>query len=53
MTLDGEILDRWGERGDAPGQFAASPHACWLDSRGDLYVGEVTTHDRFQKFVRV
>lgn len=53
MTLDGEILSRWGEKGDAPGQFAASPHSCWVDSRGDLYVGEVTTHNRFQKFVRV
>jgi sugar lactone lactonase YvrE len=27
MTLDGEILSRWGEQGDAPGQFAASPHS--------------------------
>ena len=53
MTPDGEIISRWGERGDGPGQFAASPHSCWLDSRGDLYVGEVTTHDRLQKFVRV
>ena len=53
MTLDGEIVSRWGERGDAPGQFAASPHCCWVDSRGDLYVGEVIAHDRFQKFVRV
>ena len=53
MTLDGAILARWGERGAAPGQFAASPHSCWVDSRGDLYVGEVVAHDRFQKFVRV
>lgn len=53
MTLDGEILSRWGERGDEPGQFSASPHSCWVDSRGDLYVGEVVAHDRFQKFVRV
>ena len=53
MTLDGEVLSRWGEKGDAPGQFAASPHGGWIDSRGDLYIAEVTTHDRFQKFVRV
>ena len=52
LSLDGELLCRWGERGDAPGQFAASPHSLWIDSHGDLYVGEVTTHDRFQKFVR-
>lgn len=52
LSPDGELLSRWGEKGEAPGQFAASPHSLWLDSRGDLYVGEVTTPDRFQKFVR-
>ncbi|MGH2352788.1 MAG: peptidyl-alpha-hydroxyglycine alpha-amidating lyase family protein [Chloroflexota bacterium] len=52
MNLDGDVLCRWGEKGDQPGQFAASPHSLWLDSRGDLYVGEVTTPDRFQKFIR-
>jgi hypothetical protein len=52
LSLDGEVLCRWGERGGGPGQFAASPHSLWVDSRGDLYVGEVTTPDRFQKFVR-
>ena len=52
LSLDGEVLARFGERGAAPGQFAASPHSLWIDSRGDLYVGEVRTHDRFQKFVR-
>jgi sugar lactone lactonase YvrE len=53
MTLDDELLTRWGEKGDAPGQFAASPHSCWVDSQGSLYVGEVVAHNRFQKFVRV
>jgi len=53
MKLDGEIITRWGERGSEPGQFPASPHACWVDSQGSLYVGEVTTYDCFQKFVRV
>jgi DNA-binding beta-propeller fold protein YncE len=41
-NLDGEVLMRWG--GDdpcAPGSFA-SPHGLWVDSRGDVYVGEVT-----------
>jgi DNA-binding beta-propeller fold protein YncE len=40
--LEGNLLTRWG--GDdpcAPGSFA-SPHGLCLDSRGDLYVGEVT-----------
>ena len=53
MSLSGEIIDRWGERGTEPGQFRASPHAVWADSQGSLYIGEVTTHNCFQKFVRV
>jgi DNA-binding beta-propeller fold protein YncE len=53
MTLDGEIITRWGEKGKEPGQFKASPHSCWVDRQGGLYVGEVTTHECFQKFVRV
>ena len=39
---DGELQARWGG-GDNPymaGDFAA-PHDLWLDSAGDLYVGEV------------
>jgi sugar lactone lactonase YvrE len=53
MTLDDEVLSLWGERGEEPGQFSASAHSCWVDSRGDLYVGEVIAHNRFQKFARV
>ena len=34
-----------------PGQFSAA-HACWADSRGDLYVGEVESGQRVQKFIR-
>lgn len=53
-TLDGELLARWGEKGDAPGQFADSPHGIWVDSHGDLYVAEVATiPDRLQKFERI
>jgi DNA-binding beta-propeller fold protein YncE len=38
----GEILTQWGGRdGCAPGNFFA-PHSIAIDSRGDLYVGEVT-----------
>ncbi|HEV2122542.1 MAG TPA: hypothetical protein VGW38_07185 [Chloroflexota bacterium] len=50
--LDGTLIARWGERGDGPGQFAASPHSLAMDSHGDLYVGEVITPNRLQKFVR-
>lgn len=38
----GKLLARWG--GDdpcAPGNFCA-PHDIWVDSHGDIYVGEVT-----------
>jgi hypothetical protein len=63
---DGKILSAWGDEGDptAPGNMA-SPHGVCVDSRGDLYVGEVTYTSRisrgvlppgthvFQKFVRV
>ncbi len=39
----GDLLSRWGGGDDpyAPGDFAA-PHDIWLDSHGDIYVGEVT-----------
>lgn len=38
----GKLLTRWGGEGQpcAVGQFFA-PHDLWLDSRGNLYVGEV------------
>ena len=53
FDLDGELLARWGEQGDAPGQFANGPHGLWLDSHGDLYVAEVPFLDnRLQKFER-
>ncbi|QCK87724.1 hypothetical protein E8L99_19180 [Phreatobacter aquaticus] len=60
-------LDRGEGAGTGPGQFV-SPHAIALDSRGDMYVGEVAATDwaavfpetpkpevirRFQKFTRV
>jgi hypothetical protein len=42
FTRDGELLSRWGGGADpcAAGDFFA-PHDLCLDSRGDLYVGEV------------
>ena len=53
FDLDGKLLARWGEHGEAAGQFADHPHGLWLDSRGDLYVAEVPFLDnRLQKFTR-
>jgi len=50
---EGRVLSRFGEAGEAPGQFSASPHGIWVDSRGDLYVSEVGADHRLQKFARV
>ena len=54
MTLDGEVISQWGsERGSTvPGEFFACPHGIWLDSHGDMYVGEVQGDARLQKFIR-
>jgi len=54
LNLDGELLARWGDgvRRETPGHFRGCPHGIWTDSRGDLYVSEVQTDGRFQKFVR-
>jgi DNA-binding beta-propeller fold protein YncE len=43
FDIHGQLLARWGG-GDnpcAPGDFFA-PHDVWVDSRGDIYVSEVT-----------
>jgi NHL repeat len=40
--LEGNLITRWGGADPcAPGNFS-SPHGLCVDSRGDLYVGEVT-----------
>jgi hypothetical protein len=43
VTHKGELLARVGELGDGlrPDQFIA-PHGLAIDSRGDMYVGEVS-----------
>ena len=42
LSRDGELLARFGdpEEGEEPGKFIA-PHGIAVDSRGDIYVGEV------------
>jgi hypothetical protein len=45
-NTQGQLLARLGDKpeGEAPGQFIA-PHGICIDSRGDIYVGEVSwTH---------
>ena len=43
LSIKGELMDRVGGRfaGEKPGEFVA-PHGVALDSRGDLYVAEVS-----------
>ena len=43
LTLKGDLVGRVGGRfaGERPGEFVA-PHGCVVDSRGDLYVAEVS-----------
>lgn len=53
MTLDAEVLARWGSMGDADDQFTDSPHSIWVDSRGDVYVSEVLSPDKLQKYTRL
>jgi hypothetical protein len=66
VTLKGDRIGRIGGpfRGEKPGEFIA-PHGCVVDSRGDLYVAEVSWTARgktlsppreirsLQKFARV
>jgi len=66
LSLKGDLLGRIGDRfrGEKPGQFVA-PHGVVTDSRGDLYVAEVSytakgRHENppreirsLQKFIRV
>jgi hypothetical protein len=62
-TIDGELLTQWGNEANVAKEEALflAPHVCAVDSRGDLYVGEVamtgTGIDKgartLQKFARV
>jgi sugar lactone lactonase YvrE len=50
-TTDGAELAAWPYQ-SVSGREANAPHSIWVDSRGDIYVGEVTGENGFQKFVR-
>lgn len=54
LDATGAVITRWGrgERVDEPGEFLGCPHGIWTDRHGDLYVSEVQTDGRYQKFVR-
>ncbi|MBA7601537.1 hypothetical protein ES703_08613 [subsurface metagenome] len=43
FTIDGKLIARWGNEGkDKETALFHAPHAIAVDSRGDLYVGEVS-----------
>lgn len=49
--LDGRLITAWEYETASPRKQNA-PHSIWVDSRGDIYVGEVTGENGFQKFIR-
>ena len=53
-TLGGELIAQWGgcQKSETPGEFLGGPHGIWMDSHGDLYVGEALPSGRLQKFMR-
>ena len=55
FTIDGEVITRWGnDMIDHMTDLFISPHAISVDSRGDIYVGEVAmTHSGLDRGNRV
>jgi len=51
LDSDGQILASFGSYGEAPGQFIW-PHAIALGLDEELYIGEVSTGMRIQKFIK-
>lgn len=49
--LDFKVIAEWDYQSVTPRE-GNSCHSIWVDSRGDIYVGEVTGEDGFQKFVK-
>lgn len=51
--MDGKLLARWGNDGNAGGSPLRGPHVITVDDRGDLYVGEVAmTHAKLNRSAR-
>jgi DNA-binding beta-propeller fold protein YncE len=51
--LDGNILCIWEGRESDGGGVLENPHGIWVDSCGDIYVGEIVKAKRILKFVRL
>jgi DNA-binding beta-propeller fold protein YncE len=52
FSPEGKLLSRWGEPGSTF-EFKFGPHSMWVDSHGDIYVGEVGGENKLHKFARV
>ncbi len=53
LDPDGRVLSRWGGEPSKESGLFTAPHGAAVDSRGDLYVGEVLEGSRLQKFARL
>ena len=62
FSIDGRLIARWGnENHETAGPLFVAPHAIAVDSKGDLYIGEVSFTDSkadrgsrtIQKFARI
>lgn len=51
--LDGELIGSWCSRGPEPWQFTGGPHGIWIDSHGDIYVGQVGEPNGLNKYARI
>ena len=57
FKMDKKLVPSWGGGGDpseTPGEFLGGPHGIWVDSRGDIYAGEVELgkEGRLHKYIR-
>ena len=51
--LEGKILSEWGGRQSEGKGILEFTHSVCIDSRGDIYIGEIAKTKRIQKFVKV
>jgi hypothetical protein len=51
-TLDGDLLTRWEYESLAEDAPERTPHSIWVDSTGDIYIGEVLGANGLQKLIR-
>jgi hypothetical protein len=50
LDADGNRLGATGASGGGPGEFLDCPHSLCVSPAGDIYVSEVITQNRLQKY---